>query len=310
MWNIKRISLGMKVIRMIIFITVGLGLIFSSVSGTENNPEQVRPSLSRVESQNKMVILQEILKTLREEKKEYYRIRQEWKDEKKDMLNQMKSLDLRIEHDAKELETIKQKNIVLNKEMEKTDESIKCLTEQTPLLKALFLKEVQALTEMIKTSLPWQETERMNRLKVAESKIEESEIKPAESFRKLWDILAEESALTRLCEVGSIKVGSKIDGGEKEVDALRLGRLFVLYQSEDQEQTGILFKDATGNFKETKLKGRFREDLHAGILILSKRKPPALVTLPFPLTIYQKKYSSTEVLIPSRSRGEKQDDQK
>lgn len=276
------------------FIIMCLVLGFSYATGTDDKTEPVRLSVERRESRNKMTLLQETLKTLREEKKQYYQMRQEWKDEKKDVLNQMKSLELRIEHGAKELETIKEKNTALQKEIEEVDKRIKQLTKQKPLLKALCLEELQWLAENIRSSLPWQESVRLERVQEVESNTNKTETAPAESFRKVWDILAEESALTRLCEVGSIKVESKT--GEKEMDAVRLGRLLVLYQSEDQKEAGVLYKDAQGKVINIKASGKFQDGIHKAILILRKRKPPGLVTLPLPLSIYKKKYSPTEGL--------------
>ncbi len=70
-----------------------------------------------------------------------------------------------------------------------------------------------------------------------------------------------------------------LDGKETTVDFLRFGRIALVYQSLDENQTGV-WNQQTRSWDE--LDSSYRSAIRAGLRIARKQSAPDLVTLPLP----------------------------
>lgn len=263
-------------------------LVLLTVSSTWNSVlSQDQPPSAESEQAKKLGVLREMLRALREEKKQLYDTRKNWKDEKKDLENRIKSLELRTEYGSKELKVIREENNLRRKENEEINGKIKSFGKDIESLKRIFLDEIESLIKIVQLGVPWKEQERISRLEDIKSKFKDDKFDLLEVIRKLWDFISEESAQIRSCEMESIQFSS--GSGQKIVDGIRIGRLFVLYQSEDRKEVGILFKGKDGNLEKVELPARFQGQINNVILVLKRYKAPEIITVPVLQSLYNQK---------------------
>ncbi|MGO1295890.1 MAG: DUF3450 domain-containing protein [Vibrio sp.] len=139
----------------------------------------------------------------------------------------------------------------------------------------LMLKMVDALDEFIALDLPFQTKERTQRIANLRELMDSPDVTTSEKFRKVMDAYQIEESFSRTIE--SYKASLKRDGKVVTYDFLRLGRVALLYQSPDGDETGM-WNNKTHSW--VSLPDSYRSSVQEGIRIAKKQAPPALIKLP------------------------------
>jgi len=141
----------------------------------------------------------------------------------------------------------------------------------------LMYELVASLKSFIELDMPFLRNERTDRLRRLEENLERSDLTVSEKYRQIMEAYQIETAYGRNIEAyaGTLP----IDGEDRKVDLLRIGRIVLAFQTPDQSITGYWDK-ATGRW--TEVDGSFRRSVTDGIRIARKQAAPTLLDLPLP----------------------------
>jgi Protein of unknown function (DUF3450) len=125
-----------------------------------------------------------------------------------------------------------------NQQTEVTE--IRAAIEQVPELERqippLLTRMVDGLEQFVAMDLPFLQEERANRIATLKTLLERTDVTVAEKMRRVleaWQV-ENEYGRTNLAYTGQLE----IDGMQREVEFLRIGRIALLYQTPDGEYTG------------------------------------------------------------------------
>lgn len=141
----------------------------------------------------------------------------------------------------------------------------------------LMYELVAALKTFVELDMPFLQNERSNRIERIEANLERSDLTVSEKYRQIMEAYQIETAYGRNIEAypGTLQ----IDGVDRKVDLLRIGRVVLAYQTPDQAETGYWDK-TVGEW--TALDDDFRRSVTLGIRIAKKQAAPTLLELPLP----------------------------
>jgi hypothetical protein len=141
----------------------------------------------------------------------------------------------------------------------------------------LMYELVASLKTFVQLDMPFLQNERRDRLGRIESNLERSDLTVSEKYRQIMEAYQIETAYGRNIEAypGTLQ----IDGIDRKVDLLRIGRVVLAYQTPDQAETGHWDKRAK---RWTALDDDFRRSVTLGIRIAKKQAAPTLLELPLP----------------------------
>jgi hypothetical protein len=136
---------------------------------------------------------------------------------------------------------------------------------------------IAALKTFIELDMPFSQNERSDRIFRLEANMDRSDLTVSEKYRQIMEAYQIEMSFGRNIEayMGSLE----IDGVERKVDMLRVGRILLAYQTPDQSQTG--FWDTTTQ-QWTSLDGSYRRAITDGLRIARKQAAPSLLQVPLP----------------------------
>ena len=126
-------------------------------------------------------------------------------------------------------------------EQEKTiaeyDKSIAEVAELQRQIPPLMERMMQALEQFVELDLPFQLDARRSRLAQIRDTFDDSSVNVAERFRLVLSAYQTENNYGR--SMSSYTATLEINGVERDVDILRVGRIALLYQTSDQTSTGV-----------------------------------------------------------------------
>lgn len=136
---------------------------------------------------------------------------------------------------------------------------------------------IAALKTFVGLDLPFSRLERESRVERLEVNIERSDLTVSEKYRQIMEAYQIETTFGRNIEayMGTLP----IDGVDRKVDLLRVGRILLAFQTPDLAQTG--FWDARSNSWQV-LDNSFRRSITDGLRIARKQAAPSLLELPLP----------------------------
>jgi len=136
---------------------------------------------------------------------------------------------------------------------------------------------IATLKSFIALDIPFSQLERQSRVERLETNIERSDLTVSEKYRQIMEAYQIETSYGRNIEayMGSLE----IDGVERKVDLLRVGRILLSYQTPDLSETG--FWDKTSNSWKA-LDSSYRRAITDGLRIARKQAAPSLLELPLP----------------------------
>lgn len=183
----------------------------------------------------------------------------------------------------KEIEGLKVYNAQLAKQIENQQETLVDITESIEnatvierQIIPLSIKMLDALEQYIQLDLPFERETRLASVAQVRANLDLSRFSSAEKFRQvleLYDIEAEYG--NTISEYGGLL---SLNGQERQVTFLRVGRIALLYQSPDQNQTGVWNKQ-TGDW-QTLPAGEYRSATAKAIRIAKKQAAIDVLKLP------------------------------
>lgn len=140
----------------------------------------------------------------------------------------------------------------------------------------LMLRMVEGLSKFIDLDVPFLLKERHDRVKRLRNTIERADVTPAEKFRNVLEAFQTENEYGRTIE--AYKGTLDVDGKTRQVDFLRVGRIALLYQSEDGRLNGA-WDQKTRQWVKLNA-AEYRNNIAEGLKIARKQIAPNLLMIP------------------------------
>lgn len=169
------------------------------------------------------------------------------------------------------------KSISIQEEQIRTlDESIAGVEEVTREIPLLMEKMLSSIEQFIEMDYPFHVDERANRIQFARDAIDNPDVSIAEKFRQVLVMYQTETSYGRTIETypDTITIG----GVELDVEIARIGRVALLYQTTDRQQTGAW--DNAGRQWEILDDGDYRTAAQTAIRVASQLDAPQIINLP------------------------------
>lgn len=160
-------------------------------------------------------------------------------------------------------------------EINDTTASIEQVTVIERQILPLMVRMIQGLDQFVSLDVPFLIDERTKRVESLQGLVERSDVTVAEKFRRVMEAYQIENDYGRTIE--SYKGSIDIDGAQRAVDFLRVGRVAFLYQTEDGTETGAWDQS---NRQWVDLGDSYRNKIRTGIAIAQKQQAPDLLMLP------------------------------
>lgn len=197
-------------------------------------------------------------------------------DETYDIVGDYKSV-LKINEGLEVYNALLQKQLDdQNAELAQIQKSIQDVSLIERQIIPLMVRMIDTLDQFIKLDIPFLMEEREKRVRNLREMMERADVTAAEKFRRVIEAYQIESEYGRTIE--AYKGVVTIDGKEKEVDFLRIGRTAALYQTVAKDATGMWNKK-TGQW-ETLPPEIYRNQVSKGLRVARKQVAPDLLILP------------------------------
>ncbi|MDN4503791.1 DUF3450 domain-containing protein [Alteromonadaceae bacterium BrNp21-10] len=164
-------------------------------------------------------------------------------------------------------------------EMAALNESIDEVSVIERQITPLMIRMVDGLEQFVQLDMPFLPEERQKRIAGLREMMDRADVEPSEKFRRVMEAYQVEMDYGRTIE--SYSGLHSIEGQERDVDFLRIGRTALVYQTRDAMLQGIWNKKS--NQWET-LDSSYRTQVTKGLRIAKKQLAPNLLTLPVALT--------------------------
>ena len=158
------------------------------------------------------------------------------------------------------------------KEIDKTMKEAQVMQRQIPPFTRRMLAGIEKSIEL---DMPFHLAERKERISFANAEIDNPTVSPAEGLRQVLETFNVEMEYGR--KLDSYKDTIEIEGQQREVNVLRVGRLALVYQSSDRSLTG-----AWDNKKQewVPLDNSYRNPTRKGLRIANRLATVDMLELP------------------------------
>jgi hypothetical protein len=143
----------------------------------------------------------------------------------------------------------------------------------------LMLRMITGLEQFVALDVPFLAAERSNRIIALKSMMDRADIAPSEKFRRVMEAYQVEMDYGRTLEAYSGL--HTIDGQERDVDFLRVGRTVLIYQTRDASLQGSWNKQTR---QWQALPSSYRTQVTKGLRMAKKQLAPDLLMLPVAIT--------------------------
>ncbi len=212
------------------------------------------------------------------------RLAQESQERVDAVVKQTRSLEDRYKASLKEIEGLKVYNTLLGLQVDNQKSKMGDLRESIDQVEVINRQIVPIMTQMIDgleqfvaLDVPFLLEERQERVARLKELMERDDVTVAEKFRKVTEAYQIENDFGQTIE--AYKDTVNIDGATREVDFLRVGRIALIYQSQDGQVSGA-WDQASGQWQA--LGNESKSQIKFGLQIATKQKAPDLVLLPVP----------------------------
>ena len=141
------------------------------------------------------------------------------------------------------------------------------------------LRMIEGLEQFVRLDVPFLPEERSNRIADLKTMMDRADVAPSEKFRRVMEAYQVEMDYGRTLEAYSGI--HTINGQERDVDFLRVGRTALIYQTRDASLQGSWNKQ-TRQWEE--LPSSYRTQITKGLRMAKKQLAPDLLMLPVALT--------------------------
>ncbi len=162
------------------------------------------------------------------------------------------------------------------KSLTELQESIENATVMERQIMPLTIKMLDALEQFVKLDVPFSHEERLDAISHVRANLDSSRFSAAEKFRQVLELYDIESQYSRTIDQFDGMVD--LDGEQRQVTFLRVGRVALMYQTPDQARTGVW--DAKAGSWEAA--NSYRSAVAKGIRIAKKQAAIDILTLPVP----------------------------
>ena len=138
----------------------------------------------------------------------------------------------------------------------------------------MMLRMVNTLDQFVKLDMPFLQEERSNRLESIKEIMDRADVTTSEKYRRILEAYQVEMEYGRTIESYEAKL--QTSEGEKTVDFLRVGRVALMYQTKDMEETGR-YNPENG---EWEVVNDYRDAVLKGLRIAKKQAAPDLLIMP------------------------------
>ncbi len=156
------------------------------------------------------------------------------------------------------------------------DESIASVEEVTRNIPLLMEKMLVGLEEFIRLDYPFQLEERQARIDFARDAIDNPDVSIAEKFRQVLVMYQTENAYGRTIE--SYDDTIEIDGVERDVNVVRVGRVALLAQTTDRQETRAWDNRARAWMELSP--GEYRTAVQQALRVAEQLDAPRIIELP------------------------------
>lgn len=141
----------------------------------------------------------------------------------------------------------------------------------------LMLRQLDTLKKFVALDLPFLTTERSDRLKQLSEMMDRADVTTSEKYRRVLEAFQVENEYGRTIE--AYRGSHKVDDKELTVDFLRIGRVSLIYQSLDGDESGFWDNKAKS---WVQLSSSYNKSVQKGLRIARKQSAPDILTLPIP----------------------------
>lgn len=162
------------------------------------------------------------------------------------------------------------------KEMASIHTSIKNVSTIERQILPLMVRMIDSFEQFVKLDVPFLKEERSARVAKLRKMMLRSDVSAAEKFRRVFEAYQVENDYGRTIEAyrGSLPM----DGGVREVDFLRVGRIALMYQTVGRDITGA-WDAASGKWVELSA-ADYKQHVAKGLRIARKQIAPDLMVIP------------------------------
>ncbi|AWL12769.1 hypothetical protein HMF8227_02316 [Saliniradius amylolyticus] len=164
-------------------------------------------------------------------------------------------------------------------EMEELNAAIDEVSVIERQITPLMLRMIKGLQQFVELDVPFLPEERQERITKLQNLMDRADVAPSEKFRRVMEAYQIEMDYGRTMEAYSGL--HMVDGQERDVEFLRLGRTVLAYQTRDASKQGIWNKQ-TRQWEE--LPSSYRSEITKALRMAKKQLAPDLLMLPVALT--------------------------
>jgi len=196
-----------------------------------------------------------------------------------DKLSQFRALSKEIE--GLEVYNAQLQRQISNQQQEMLDlnEAIDEVSVIERQITPLMLNMIEGLSQFVTLDVPFLAEERSNRILDLQNLMDRADIAPSEKFRRVMEAYQVEMDYGRTIEAyPGLK---EVNGEERSVEFLRIGRTALIYQTRDGSKQGVWNKQ-TGQWEE--LDSSYKTQIAKGLRIAKKQLAPDLLMVPVAIT--------------------------
>ncbi|MBD3585919.1 DUF3450 domain-containing protein [Salinimonas sp. HHU 13199] len=166
-----------------------------------------------------------------------------------------------------------------NQEMSDLNDSIDEVSVIERQITPLMIRMIEGLEQFIELDVPFLPEERANRVADLKNLMDRADVAASEKFRRVMEAYQVEMEYGRTME--AYNGIHEIDGQERDVEFLRLGRTALIYQTRDASSQGVWNKQ-TRQWEE--LDSSYRTQITKGLRMAKKQLAPDMLMLPVAMT--------------------------
>lgn len=206
-----------------------------------------------------------------ESQKRIDRLAQETDDLAQEFKSQNKLIDdLRVFNAQMEKQVAKQLTVVTE-----LDQSIEKVTVIERQIQPLIFRMLDSLEQFVTLDKPFSLEERKDRIAMLRTNQDRADISVSEKFRQVLEAYKIESAYGSTIE--AYKTSLSLDGQDREVNVLRVGRISLMYQTTDGQSSG--YWDASQK-AWVSLDSSYNAEILKGLRIARDQAPKNIMTMP------------------------------
>lgn len=160
-------------------------------------------------------------------------------------------------------------------ELASLDEQIGSVTRVGREVTPLMLRMVSSLEDFVERDVPMLTTERAERIAHLNELMGRADVEDSEKYRRIMEAYQIENDYGRTIEVYQDTLD--MDGEQRTLDFLRIGRVALLYQTLDGEEVGAWDQR---NRQWVKLDSEYADSIRKGIRIARKQLAPDMIRVP------------------------------